>query len=310
MVYLMSNILIDPEHAHELAISGTPIQEVESLTVLNGDKYIREREGDFTDSRLKSKLGSIPVNQLILLPPEVSGIKAPRNGSGDDIHLTAIPGLELGRQKSRAEVKFGQLYIESDRIGPITELVAVKYVHPIPAIREMFASLAVNRRFGEQLAYDPLGFVKNPNGKVGYITRYEHHVTSLDNVLWSERSSSEQRTRAMAKAAVWMASLHNKGIIHGDAQAKNIAFNSRGLPRYIDLEAASDIKHGRLDTDTKRLLDISDLFDPESMKREIADDEMTHFAKHYVNSQDGSYPILSKDDVLDKIASLQQRPKN
>lgn len=303
----MSNLSFSPQHAHELAIHGAPIQEVASISVLDGKKYARERAGDFTDSRLKAKLGSVPVNELVLLSPEVSGIKTPANNIDSDIHLTIIPNLELGRRNSRSVVNFGQLYIDSHHNKPITEIVAVKYVHSIPAIREMHASLAVNRRFGQPLAYDPLGFIRHPDGNLGYVTRYEHNVISLDNVLWNPRSTPSQRNQAMARSGFWMAQLHNKGIIHGDAQAKNIALDSTGSPRYIDLEGAADMRHGTLDTATKRLLDISNLFDPESIKREVSDDEIIYFSDQYTHHQDGSYPELSVEDVMDTVASMKER---
>lgn len=305
----MSNLPFSLPHAHELAIQGEPIQGVESLSVLDGKKYVREREGNFTDSRLKSKLGSMAVNHLALLPLEVSGIETSADGTRDDIHLTIIPGLELGRQKSRSVVKFGQLYIDNNLDKPITEIVAVKYVHPIPAIREMNASLAVDRRFNQRLTYDPLGFIKHPDGKVGYITRYEHDVVSLDNILWNDQSTPEQRDQAMARAAIWMAKLHSVGIIHGDAQAKNIALDSAQLPHYIDLEGATDVEYGALDSTTKRLLDIGNLFDPDSMKLGVSDDEIMHFTDNYMDSQYGPLPPLEVEDILDTIASMEEQRK-
>lgn len=303
----MSNLPFSPEHAHELAIHGTPVQEVASISVLDRKKYVRERAGDFTDSRLKSKLGSAPVNELVLLPPEISGIKTPPNNIDSDIHITIIPGLELGRKNSRSVVNFAQLYIDSHRNKPITEIVAIKYVHSIPAIREMHASLVVNRRFGLPLAYDPLGFIKHPDGNLGYVTRYEHNVVSLDNILWNAHSTPPQLNQAMARSGFWMAELHNKGVIHGDAQAKNIALDSTGSPRYIDLEGAADMQHGPLDTATKRLLDISNLFDPDSIKREVSADEIIYFADQYTRAQDGSYPELSVEDIMDTVSSMKER---
>lgn len=299
----MSDQIVPFPHLHELAVDGEPIQEVGSLSVLDGKKYVRNREGDFTDSRLKSKLASGAMNHLFLLPPEVSGIAEPTGGV--DIHLTEIPGLELGRKNRRSVVKFGQLYIDDGSSTPITELVAVKYVHPIPAIRETYASMAVNRRFGRRLTYDPLGFIKHPDGKVGYVTRYEHAVETLDNILWNPQSTPQQRDQAMARAGLWMAQLHNHGIRHGDAQAKNIALDSTQSPRYMDLEGAEVMRYGALE----RQLDISDLFDPESMKRDVSGDEIMHFTDAYFQAQETTQPTVEVEDIVDTIAEIQKKHK-
>lgn len=79
---------------------------------------------------------------------------------------------------------------------------------------------------------------------------------SLDNILWRKESSAKKRLGVIAFAARWMAELHNQRIIHGDAQAKNIAYNPQGDNRYPDLEKTYDASNHTLDPLTNRLLDI------------------------------------------------------
>ena len=52
---------------------GPAIQSIDSSSYLGG-RYLRKRTGDFSDTTLSAKLGSILVNHLALLQPHVSGI--------------------------------------------------------------------------------------------------------------------------------------------------------------------------------------------------------------------------------------------
>lgn len=286
-----------------LAIPGKPIQIIDSASYLNGAKYLRNIESDFTDSRLALKLGSLAQNELLLLPTDVSDISADLNNAR--ITTSLLPGMEIGRQNSRSEVKFGQLTITGATQKPLTEQVAAKYTHVVPAVREFFAGRAVDRRFGHKMTYTPLGFASN-QGKIGALSRYEHNVVSLDNILWSLNATPEQRLGAMAHAGVWLAELHNHGIIHGDAQAKNIAYSSDGEPRYIDLEGAADIHHGSLDNETRRLLDIGNLFDPQTSPTDAEPDEISTFIDYYSKTQSGAYGKLDGLDIMDTIDSMQE----
>ena len=284
---------------------GPAIQSIDSSSYLGG-RYLRKRTGDFCDTTLSAKLGSILVNHLALLQPHVSGIDVDTT-SVDSIALTAIPHLSDGRNNHSNDVEFGQLHRDSSEHPSTAELVATKYLHRLRVPREMHASLAINERFGEQLAFAPIGFVKRADASIGYITRYEHSVITLDNVLWHPESVREQRLNAMSRAGLWMAALHNHGIVHGDAQAKNIAFDSSNRPRYPDLERATDINHGLTDRETRRLLDITDLFNRTYMPRTSQEETVT-FIDAYLENQSSKYGSISGRDVADAIESVYEGP--
>ncbi len=288
-------------------VEGPPIQDIDGVSFL-GARYLRERNGDFSDTTLSAKLGSVAANHLLLLPPSISAVDID-TASISSIALTAVPNLDSGRRNHSNMVAFGQLHIDSSEHPSAIELVATKYLHRLRVPSEMHASLAINNRFGEQLAFTPIGFVKGDDTSVGYgyLTRYEHSVTTLDNILWHPEPQ-ERRLNAMSRAGLWMSALHNHGIIHGDAQAKNIAFDSSNKPRYIDLETATDINHGFFDKETKRLLDIADLYNPKYMPK-TSQEEDEAFIDSYLEHQSDTYGALAGEDIADTIESVKERTR-
>jgi len=290
-------------------VQGDPIQTGLDTVSYLGPRYLRERTGDFTDSRLAQKLSSLAVGTLVLLPEHISGINV--EGTSDPanslaIHLTEIPELAAGRENSRHEVKFGQLHMSGEEIIPITELVAAKYLHRVAAPRELHSSLEINRRFGEDVAFTPLGFVRHPEtNKIGYLSRYEHGVVTLDNVLWEESASPTLREEAMGFAGLWLASLHNHAIIHGDAQAKNIARDSSQRLRYPDLEGAHTFDPDDPMSRIKRLVDVSDVFNRVYMP-ETSRDENEAFIEGYLEHQHPNRHDIDAEDIEEVIEQARQ----
>lgn len=294
-------------HESTTRIEGQPIQAGISYVEYLKSRYLRERQGDFTDTTLSAKIGATASDTLLLLPASISHMVVQSDTGNKQVSLTDIRELGVGREKNRSGVKFGQLHISDDDHAPISELVAVKYTHRLTAPRELHAANTINRRFGDQVTFAPVGFIKSPTGSSGYITKYDHKVTSLDNILWNPTATEQQREHAMGFAGLWMASLHNHDIIHGDAQAKNIAYDASRMPRYVDLEGASDMHYGTLDTTTKRLLDIRDLFNPTYMP-ETTPDEEAIFVDSYLSHQNKRPDKLSGEDIIDTVRSAQEQP--
>lgn len=296
--------------APNLIIDGDPIQPVGAVDYLD-TTYIPHSEiaaeHRFQHQALVDKLGSLATGDLVLLPPEISGIQA----TVDDQHIRShslnhVPGLERGRQHSRAEVAFGQLHLAQPEASTITELVAVKYVHPITASREFLAAKAVNERFGEHKTYTPLGFIRaedTPRGaqRVGVLTRYEHNVNTLDNYLWNPNTPAETRRAMYQVAGRAMAELHNHGFIHGDAQAKNFALDSRGAIRHLDTETYTDIRYSH-DATIGRLGDVSNMFDPQTLTIAPDIEDIGLFVDSYMDTQTGTYGKLEDFDIQDVIS--------
>ena len=296
--------------APNLIIDGDPIQPVGAVDYLD-TAYIPHSETAaehrFQHQALVDKLGSLATGDLVLLPPEISGIQA----TVDDQHIRShslnhVPGLERGRQHSRTEVAFGQLHLAQPEAGTITELVAVKYVHPITASREFLAAKAVNERFGEHKTYTPLGFIRaedTPRGaqRVGVLTRYEHNVNTLDNYLWNPNTPAETRRAMYQVAGRAMAELHNHGFIHGDAQAKNFALDSRGAIRHLDTETYTDIRYSH-DATIGRLGDVSNMFDPQTLTIAPDIEDIGLFVDSYMDTQTDTYGKLEDFDIQDVIS--------
>lgn len=290
-------------------VEGSQIHpEIRAVRYLNNLRYLRERHGDFSDTRLSAKLGATASDTLLLLPREISRVAVDITDEEPEISLIDIPQLAEGRKNSRAKVKFGQLHFANQSAGTMAELVAAKFVHRLTAPRELHAALAINQRFGAEVAFSPIGFIKSPSGKVGYLSRYEHSVQTLDNILWNDTATASQREDAMGFAGLWLASIHNHGILHGDPQAKNIAYDSTKLPRYPDLEGASEIGYGGLDPQTQKLIDMQKLFNPTFMPPTSADEEMA-FVEAYTDQQNKSRYRLDEMDIMDSIA-IAQKPLN
>ena len=299
--------------APNLIIDGDPIQPVGAVDYLK-NKYIPNSETaaehGFRNERLIRKLGSLTTGDLVLLPPEISGIQA----TIDDQHirshsLNRVPGLERGRQHSRAEVAFGQLHMAQPEAGTITELVAVKYVHPITASREFLAAKAVNERFGEHKVYTPLGFIRAENTaggaqRVGVLSRYEHNVNTLENYLWNPNTPAETRRAMYQVAGRAMAELHNHGFIHGDAQAKNFALDSHGTIRYLDTETYTDIRYSH-DATIDRLGDVSNMFNRKTLTLAPSLADIDAFVNGYLQTQaagPSTHDNLDQLDIEDTIA--------
>jgi hypothetical protein len=289
-------------------IEGRLIQpELGNVSYLT-NQYLRNHEGDFRDSRLSSKLASMSIDELILLPEETSDICLEGTEANDVqhfVHLTEIPELRAGRQASHNNVRFGQLHITGNQTHPLSELVAVKYL-PRPLVsRELGAAIAINNRLGRTASFQPIDFTKQPNTQqIGYITKYEHGVNTLDNVLWNKNTNHALREEAMGFAGLWLANLHNHSFIHGDAQAKNIAYDSSQNTRYIDLESAKPFDPRNPVSRIERLVDVSDVFNQTFMPPTTSA-ENSIFINSYLDNQIMSpdYPnSVNEDDIRSIIA--------
>lgn len=294
-------------HTPDSLIEGPELRKPRSLITYIGGRYMRERSGDFSDSTLAGRLGVIGLDTLVLAPAEISGINISDLSDEAAVRFVAIPQLAAGRENSANFVEFGQLHISDDLRNPISELVAVKPLPRARAVREFKAAQAINSRFGDRVSFRQIGFMKDTNlnrDHIDHITRYEHDVVSLDNVLWDKQSTSAQREHAMGLAGLWLASLHNHGVAHGDAQAKNIAFDSSGKPRFIDLDGASDLNDQELSPHTKRLLDVSDLFNPVYLKNADTDEQLS-FIESYLEHQTMRQK-LDGGDIQEAISSARE----
>jgi hypothetical protein len=192
-------------------------------------------------------------------------------------------------------VQFGQLVVERPHDDVATELVAVKYLPPHLAAREFAATNVVRSRLGVTAAYEPIGFIADAKRRVGSISRYRHEVVTLDRVMWNEAATREQRLAGMAFAGTWLATLHDSGIAHGDAQAKNVAHDSANNPVMIDLETARELDDDRDASKRSMLSDIGDYL--RYQPTQPTNEEYMAFVGSYLATH--SMNLMTQADILE-----------
>lgn len=216
-------------------------QVSDPVSFLDSHTYApRPDRTDFVNLDLRRTLTSARDPQFLLLRdcfPDVD----PNNAEASFIPAP-IGLMEVTRQNSINQVRFGQLALHTQNSRENVELVAVKpldntarLVNEYGAMRYM-NSLDFNE--GRPRAFQPVGFYRNSGSGINYlISRYEHSVISFDNVLWDpEYSPSEAEVcRVLGYCGVLLGGMHASGIMHGDAQIKNMAADNYG-PRAVDLE--------------------------------------------------------------------------
>ncbi len=284
---------------YDTRISETPLQDIQTVSVLSG-RYDRIRDKDFTDTRLARKLGTIAQNELLVAQEYVSHV-ALDQGSDSVAELIHIPELGKSRHESRLAVAFGQLVIRQPHRERVSELVAVKYTSSSQAAREYAATNAVRKRIGDSYAYTPLGFVKRsgkPHSSTGLLTRYRHEVLTLDGIFWNDMATQSQRLAATAHAALWLATLHEHDIAHGDAEPKNIALSSDEVPVYVDLETAHDLSDPQIFRPTLELDDISDFV--RYQDQPLSPGELELFSDTYLSSRKNPAISTKKIDEIHK----------
>jgi tRNA A-37 threonylcarbamoyl transferase component Bud32 len=153
--------------------------------------------------------------------------------------------FSYGRQDSRHQVRFGQMILNGQGVHESPDFVAVK---PFDDKKELYTEWAANNYlnsvFDDQRAFMSLGVMRDKHGGMNMISLYEHGVKTADTVFWADKESEPEALRAKVienTAITCMYSLglmHGVRLVHGDAQAKNLAWDNR-QPRFVDLEGAA-----------------------------------------------------------------------
>lgn len=214
------------------------------------------------------------------------------------------PELGYGREQSGNVVSFGQLLLASPKFYDLPSLVAVKPFHTAAdALNEFGAMAALNsmrRRGGEQrdMTFKPVGFcgLEGDMG-VGLLTRYDHPVRTLDNIFWNPEDSvrtPERLARAAAHAGFAVGATAYLGVIHNDAQVKNLAESNEGV-KVVDLAEAQPI-------------DLTD--DPEAIREAVARDLSVCVDSLYApgDTPDGRYDHLIVSKLLPNFFRLIKLP--
>lgn len=151
----------------------------------------------------------------------------------------------LGRDENgRHDLMFGQLVVTSQGRSQMPAFVAAKAYkrHEIPdMVHEIAATNYMNSLAEIQNSFLPMGVWRNAQGIMHMITLYEHGVKSYDNTFWVNKDIEPEalrpeRLRTAFQDCIWgIGYMHGAGLVHGDAEVKNLAHDGKNV-RFIDLE--------------------------------------------------------------------------
>lgn len=208
------------------------------------------RQGESAVHRLliATDLGQVALlkNEFRIPPASERYAQVPRATFIEDSQL------ELGRGESQHQVRFGQMMVNAAGLHERPTLIAAKsFASRFPEenpnnsfAREWTLNTYLNTLSDRQLAYIPLGVWRTARGVAHLLSVYEHDVISYDNTFWVDRDVNPEALRrpnvadAYVECLRGLGYLHGAGIVHTDAEAKNLATDNKGT-RFIDLEDAS-----------------------------------------------------------------------
>ena len=200
------------------------------------------------ESLITDATNQLPVGHMYLDSHHLKGLAA-KEGIHGVFSLDRV--FEAGRQRSRRQVKFGNLALSSALDQTTSNFVAVKPFKPDADLRgrtpaealahEWVANERVARLGTLRWTFEPLGIWKvKSNDTPSLLTKFESPVTSADNTFWvagdkAKDVSDGQIKTALDRGFFSLGLLHAAGFAHGDAQVKNIGHHPERL-RFLDLE--------------------------------------------------------------------------
>lgn len=175
---------------------------------------------------------------LMLDSEQYERVKSPAHA-----HFSLDSRFEEGRDQSRHQVQFGKLVVHTMGRSGLGDLVAVKPNDAEGLFTELGAINYLNSFGDTQNSYLPLGVMKKANGAAALVTLFEHGITSADITFWANKDINPEQLRpdriktAFHDCSWSLGYMHSVGLVHGDAEVKNLAHDDRNA-RFIDLEDA------------------------------------------------------------------------
>lgn len=198
-------------------------------------------------------LASVPLGSVALLDAEFTLPNVPPSAKPHRASFIDSAELGYGRDEARHQPKFGQMILNGVGLHERPILIAAKPFHggedehPNGLLhREWAASNYLNSLSDRELAYIPLGVWRTAEGVNHLLSLYEHDVKSYDNVFWADKSLVPEALRpanieyALIDCLRGLGYLHGAGLVHTDAEAKNMAADFSGI-RFIDLEGIQQL---------------------------------------------------------------------
>ncbi len=198
-------------------------------------------------------MATIPLGSVALLDSEFRLPDVPASSKPHRATFIDSADLGLGRDEARHQPRFGQMLLNGYGLHERPILVGAKPFqgsedeHPDTFLqREWAASNYLNSLGDAQLAYLPLGVWRTAEGVNHLLSLYDHGVKSYDNVFWADRNVTPEALRApviehaLMDCLRGLGYLHGAGLVHTDAEAKNLAADLSGI-RFIDLEGIKQL---------------------------------------------------------------------
>lgn len=151
-----------------------------------------------------------------------------------------------GREDSMHDVSFADMTIKSENTTLSRLPVALKpYPEPfsILAGRDYMTNVRLNESNNQsrQITFSYVGFMRNSEGILHTVTRFEEGVTSCDNLIFNPEKTSEEIYLALTTAAESLLFLHGEaGMTHGDFLPRNTAYDPSLQFRIIDTTTAKE----------------------------------------------------------------------
>ena len=252
-------------------------------------------------------MNSVPLGSLALLDTEFNLPDVPASAKPHRATFIDSNELGLGRDEARHQPRFGQMVLNGFGLHERPILVAAKPFHgsededPNTYLRrEWAAGNYLNSLSDRQLAYLPLGVWRTAEGVNHLISLYEHDVKSYDNTFWADKNTSPEALRAanvehaLVDCLRGLGYLHGVGLVHTDAEAKNLAANFGGV-RFIDLEGIKQLpRKGATVEDSPKTINL------------IRHDIETFFDSTIQVDENHSSiaPVLAKSKMVEKLAKV------
>lgn len=234
---------------YSAAFPGEPDQQGPAQFFELPERYVAD-DLKLTDPSIQGDVKALERGEFLLAQGEFQDV----DPAGAEARFTEDEVFGYTRENNGHGIRFGQLLLstESDREKVVH--VAIKpFDLAKEAIHEFAATSYLNQTSGcnpRPLAFTPLGFYREWDGKTSLITEYDERVISYDNLFWDdEREPTGPEVRkALARCAFALGKLHHRGLTHGDAQVKNLAVDNQGI-RFIDLESVRPFpgRNGQID---------------------------------------------------------------
>lgn len=257
-------------------------------------------------SSIMYRLDGLPMEHIALCShktdPTIASLPTTVTTKKNDTYRT-------GREDSMHDVRFADMLISSNTL--LSRLPVALKPYPekfsILAGRDYITSVRLNKLSEDrQITFAHAGFMRDNQGVLHTITRFEEGVTSCDNLIFNPERTEQEVYLALATAAESLLFLHGEaGMIHGDFLPRNTAYDPSLQFRIIDTTTA------RESTDPDDYLDdiqryIAGLRDTNIHEEfSISNDVINEiFLDKYQKTARGTLPTEIRNVVLGKVSRL------